>query len=61
MIRLSAASTQPRAGLAVAMDDVDLALVLALDGSASVTFDEFNLMAGGCAAALRDAEVVGRA
>jgi len=39
------------------MDDVDLALVLALDCSASVSFDEFNLMANGCAAALRDAEV----
>ena len=35
------------------MDNVDLALLLALDCSASVTFDEFNLMAGaappGCA------------
>ncbi len=41
------------------MDDlVDLALVLALDGSASVTFDEFNLMAGAMGAALRDPEVV---
>ena len=40
------------------MEPVDLALILALDGSASVTFDEFNLMADGCAAALRDAEVV---
>jgi hypothetical protein len=39
------------------MDDVDLALVLAFDGSASVTFEEFNLMAGGCAAALRDPTV----
>ena len=39
------------------MDAVDLALILALDGSASVTFDEFNLMAGGCAAGLRDPEV----
>jgi hypothetical protein len=36
------------------MDAVDLALVLALDSSASVTFEEFNLMAGGLAAALRD-------
>jgi hypothetical protein len=40
------------------MEAVDLALILALDGSASVTFDEFNLMANGCAAALRDPEVV---
>ena len=36
----------------------DLALVLALDGSASVTYEEFGLMAGGMAAALRDPEVV---
>jgi hypothetical protein len=36
----------------------DLALVLALDGSASVTFEEFNLIAGGTAAALRDKQVV---
>lgn len=41
------------------MDKVDLALVLALDGSASVTFEEFNLIAGGMGAALRDEEVVG--
>ena len=40
------------------MDPVDLALVLALDGSASVTFEEFNLIAGGMAAALRDKQVV---
>jgi len=40
------------------MDPVDLALVLALDGSASVTYDEFNLLAGGLAAALRDPEIV---
>jgi len=40
------------------MDNVDLALVLALDCSASVTFDEFNLMAGAMGAALRDPEVV---
>jgi hypothetical protein len=40
------------------MDDVDLALILALDCSASVTFDEFGLMASGCAAALRDPSVV---
>ena len=37
---------------------VDLALILAFDGSASVTFDEFNLMADGCAAALRNADVM---
>lgn len=40
------------------MDPVDLALVLALDGSASVTYDEFNLIAGGLGAALRDPDVV---
>jgi hypothetical protein len=40
------------------MEPVDLALVIALDCSASVTFEEFGLMAGGCAAALRDPEVV---
>ena len=39
------------------MDPVDLALLLAFDGSASVTYDEFALIAGGCAAALRDASV----
>jgi len=39
------------------MQDVDLALVLAFDCSASVTLEEFGLMTGGCAAALRDAEV----
>jgi hypothetical protein len=39
------------------MDDVDLALVLAFDCSASVTFAEFGMMASGCAAALRDASV----
>jgi hypothetical protein len=39
------------------MDDVDLALLLAFDGSASVTLDEFALMTAGCAAALRDPEV----
>ncbi len=36
------------------MDPVDLALLLAFDGSASVTYGEFALIAGGCAAALRD-------
>jgi hypothetical protein len=40
------------------MDRVDLALVIALDGSASVTFDEFGLMAGGLGRALRQPEVV---
>jgi hypothetical protein len=40
------------------MEPVDLALVIVLDCSASVTFDEFNLMAGGCGAALRDPVVV---
>jgi Ca-activated chloride channel homolog len=39
------------------MDNVDLALIVALDGSASVTFDEFNLMANGCGAAFRDPQV----
>ena len=36
----------------------DIALLIALDGSASVTFDEFNLIAGGLGAALRDADVI---
>ncbi|MGH7155529.1 MAG: DUF1194 domain-containing protein, partial [Acetobacteraceae bacterium] len=36
----------------------DLALVLAVDGSASVTYDEFNLIAGGMAAALREPAVI---
>lgn len=40
------------------MDAVDLALVLAVDGSASVTYDEFNLIAGGMAAALREPAVI---
>jgi Ca-activated chloride channel homolog len=40
------------------MDAVDLALVLAVDGSASVTFEEFGLIAGGMAAAIRDPSVV---
>jgi hypothetical protein len=40
------------------MDTADLALIIALDCSASVTFDEFNLIAGGCGAALRDPVVV---
>ncbi len=40
------------------MEPADLALILALDCSASVTFEEFGLMAGGCAAALRDPDVL---
>jgi Ca-activated chloride channel homolog len=40
------------------MDPADLALIIALDSSASVTFDEFNLIANGCGGALRDPEVV---
>jgi Ca-activated chloride channel homolog len=40
------------------MEPVDLALVIVLDCSASVTFDEFNLMANGSGAALRDPAVV---
>jgi len=39
------------------MDPVSLAMVLAVDGSASVTYDEFGLIAGGMAAALRDPSV----
>jgi hypothetical protein len=37
--------------------DVDLALILAFDGSASVTFESFGLIAGGTATALRDPAV----
>lgn len=40
------------------MDHVELAMVLAVDGSASVTYEEFGLIAGGMAAALRDKTVV---
>ena len=40
------------------MDAVDLALVIAVDGSASVTYEEFNLIAGGIAAGLRDPAVM---
>jgi Ca-activated chloride channel family protein len=36
---------------------MDLAMVLAVDGSASVTYEEFGLIAGGMAAALRDPTV----
>jgi hypothetical protein len=39
-------------------DTVDLALILAFDGSASVTFESFGLIASGTAAALRDPAVV---
>ena len=35
-----------------------LALILAADGSASVGFEEFGLIAGGMAAALRDPDVI---
>ncbi len=40
------------------MDPVDLALILAVDGSASVTYDEFNLITGAMGSALQDADVV---
>ncbi|MGG5811708.1 DUF1194 domain-containing protein [Falsiroseomonas sp. CW058] len=43
------------------MDPVDVALCLAMDVSASVDFDEFGLMAGGTAAALRDPAVLAAA
>ena len=36
----------------------ELAVVLAVDGSASVTYDEFGLIADGMAVALRDPAVV---
>jgi hypothetical protein len=39
-------------------DHVELAMVLAVDGSASVTYEEFGLIASGMAAALRDPTVV---
>ncbi|WP_428490540.1 DUF1194 domain-containing protein [Rhodopila sp.] len=39
------------------MDHVELAMVLAVDGSASVTYDEFGLIARGMATALRDPAV----
>jgi Ca-activated chloride channel homolog len=39
-------------------DHIGLAMVLAVDGSASVTYEEFGLIAGGMAAALRDPSVV---
>ncbi len=40
------------------MNPIDLALVLAVDGSASVNYDEFGLIAGGMATALRDPAVL---
>lgn len=40
------------------MEHVPLAMVLAVDGSASVTYDEFGLIAVGMATALRDPTVV---
>ncbi|WP_237213798.1 DUF1194 domain-containing protein, partial [Falsiroseomonas oryziterrae] len=43
------------------MDPVDVALCLAMDVSASVDFEEFGLMAGGTAAALRDPSVLAAA
>ncbi|OYW09971.1 MAG: hypothetical protein B7Z53_01900, partial [Rhodospirillales bacterium 12-71-4] len=43
------------------MEDVDIALCLAMDVSASVDFAEFGLMVGGTAAAFRDADVLAAA
>lgn len=43
------------------MNSVDIALCLAMDVSASVSFEEFALMAGGTAAAFRDASVLAAA
>lgn len=40
------------------MEPVDLALILAFDCSASVNLGEFMLMTTGCAAALRDPDVI---
>ena len=40
------------------MEDADLALIIALDCSASVSLESFGLMASGCASGLRDAAVV---
>lgn len=51
----------PRPAPAGQAHPVDLALVLAVDVSASVDFDEFGLMIGGYAAAFRDAELLARA
>lgn len=52
-------ATVPASGADVGREAVRVALVLALDVSASVDFDEFALMAGGLAAALRDPAVQG--
>ena len=43
--------------MADTMQPVDLALILAFDGSASVTYESFGLIASGTAAALRDETV----
>lgn len=43
------------------MDPVDLALVLAIDVSASVDYDEFALMLGGLSAAFLDRDVIAAA
>jgi len=43
------------------MDPVDLALVLAVDVSASVDYEEFALMIGGLSAAFLDADVIAAA
>jgi hypothetical protein len=43
------------------MEPVDIALCLAMDVSASVDYEEFALMAGGTAAALREPEVLAAA
>jgi hypothetical protein len=40
------------------METLGTALILAVDGSASVTFEEFGLIAGGLAVALRDPDVI---
>ncbi|HEX3398820.1 MAG TPA: DUF1194 domain-containing protein [Acetobacteraceae bacterium] len=40
------------------MNAIDLALVLAVDGSASVTYEEFSLIAGGMASALREPTII---
>ncbi|HEX2940291.1 MAG TPA: DUF1194 domain-containing protein, partial [Rhodopila sp.] len=50
------ASARYRAQILTA-DHIDLAMVLAVDGSASVTYEEFGLIAGGMAAALKDPTV----
>jgi hypothetical protein len=57
MIGVSALPLKPTHPHLDAMDPVNLAMVLALDCSASVYFNEFDLMANGSAAGVRDAEV----